>query len=50
MDDRESSSRRMEAKRKGGEAKGRKEKRRKFQRLEGWGETDDSSKKESLDD
>ena len=35
MDDMESSSRRMEAKRKGEKAEGRKPKRRKFPRLEG---------------
>ena len=46
----ELSSRRMEAKRKGEEAKCRKAKRRRLPRLEGWGETDDSSHKESLDD
>ena len=49
LQDIESVSRRMETKRKGEEPESRQSKKRKFPRLERWGEADDPSHKESLD-
>ena len=49
LEDIETVSRRIEAKRKGDEPEGRKAKKRKFPKVEGWGEADDPSHGGNLD-
>ena len=43
LDETEATARRLDSKRKGEETKGRRAKKRKFPRLEGWGELEDDT-------